>query len=243
MKRFLLAIALTTVVAAGLPASATAAPGDNPGTSRSSVSKADRRLGAEQRKVRALIGTRDRALVRAERTVTRAGLAVGETEVLVNIAADRALLAELAAAVTTTATVADARALGTQVRAFRTEVYGVVVNGLRQAVRFQQQVEANAVAISDLGAEAGTKELEGYDVTEVRALLDSAALANNEALVLADAVIAQALLLTSTSAPEERDAFTGDLADAGAGLETVEAQLQLAADTLMTMVPAAEPVV
>ncbi len=178
MKRSsLLAIAAVALAAVTLaPAStATAAPGGKGTKAGSPVVKADKRLATEQRKVTSSIATKDAAL----RRVKVAQLPVGATEVAANIAADRVALGELKDAALVATTVTDVHLVGTQVNAVRPEVYAVVVNGLRQAVRFEQVAADNTVAVTDLAAQADAKELEGFDVTGVRELLGSATLAND----------------------------------------------------------------
>lgn len=238
------AVALTAVVGGGLPTSASAAPGSKgPKSSSTKVVKADRLLTSERTKVTRLVSSRDAALVRAARTVTRAALSVGEAELLANVAADRTALAALKAAAGTATTLSDVRLIGAQVQAVRPEVYDVVVNGLRQAGRFQEVAAANTTAITDLTTQADAKALEGYDVLAVRDPLASATAANDQTVVLAGSVLDQGLVLTAFSTLADRAAFSDDLATAGTLLDTVAGQLLLVSDALAAMVPAEEPVV
>lgn len=243
---FLAAAALAAVVAVGLPASASAAPGGKAPkpapTKVVKVAKADRQLSTERRQVLSVISTKDAALVRAARTVTRSALTVGEPEVLANIAADRTALTQLKAAASSATTLTAVRLIGADARAVRPEVYSVVVNGLRQAVHLQDVAAANGPVLTDLAAQADAKELEGHDVTAVRDLLASATLATDEATTLAASAIDRGLVLTATSTQAQRDAFTGDLETAGTLLDTAEAQLVEARDALAAMVPTEEPV-
>ena len=239
MKRtsFLAIAAVALAVVTLAPGStATAAPGGKGTKTGSPVVKADKRLATEQRKVTTSIATKDAALRRVK--VTQ--LPVGATEVAANIAADRVALGELGNAALAATTLADVRLVGTQVNAVRPEVYAVVVNGLRQSVRFEQVAADNAVAVTDLAAQADAKELEGFDVTGVRDLLASATLANDEAAALVPAIVEQGLALTAFSPREAKDAFTADVDAAGALLDTVEEQLLLASAALAAMVPATD---
>ena len=244
----LAAVALTAVVAVGLPSSASAAPGGkgpksgSANTVKSTTAKADRLLSSERTKVARRVASKDAALVRAARTVTRATLTVGEAEVLANVAADRTALAALKAAAGSATTVSDVRLVGAQVQAVRPEVYDVVVNGLRQAVHFQEVAAANTAAVTDLTTQTDAKELEGYDVLAVRDLLASATTANDQADVLAGSVIDQGLVLTAFSTHADRTAFSDDVETAGTLLDTVAEQLTLVTDALAAMVPAEEPV-
>ena len=236
MKRSsLLAVAAAALAVVTLaPAStATAAPGGK-GPKTSAVVKADKRLATEQRKVTSSVATKDAALRRVK--VDR--LPVGATEVAANVAADRAALGALKDEALAATTVADVRLVGARVNAVRPEVYAVVVNGLRQAVRFEQVSADNLVAVTDLAAQADAKELEGFDVTGVRELLAAAALANDEAAALVPGIVEQGLVLTAFSPREARDAFTADLEAAGDLLDSVEEQLMAASAALAAMVPA-----
>lgn len=235
----LVAATVSAVLAAGALAPAASAAS---GTSRggTSMSQADRRLSTEQRKVVSLVTAKDRALARVVREVARKEIAVGQAEVLANVAADRAALDALRAASVSATTVAEVRALSAQVHAVRPEVYAVVVNGLRQASRFQELVAANAAAISDLAGQADAKRSDGFDVSEVDTLLASAADANDEALALAGSVIDQGVQLTARGDTAAREAFSADVAAAGERLDTVDAHLAAVTDALAAMVPVAE---
>lgn len=239
------AVALSAVVAVGLPSSASAAPGGKgpkpAPTKVVKVAKADKQLVAERRKVTSLASAKNAALIRAAQTVSRSSLTVGEPEVLANIAADRTAVAALNADASSATSVSAVRLVGAQVRAVRPEVYSVVVNGLRQAVHLQDVAGANTAAIADLTAQADAKELEGYDTTAVRDLLASATLANDEATTTASIVVDQGLSLTAFSTLADRDTFTGNLEATGTLLDTVEAQLLHATDALTAMVPSPDP--
>lgn len=203
----------------------------------------DKRLAAEKRAVASQVASKDAALVRAVRTVTRANLTVGAEDVLANIAADRLALAGLAADAAAAATVANVRLVGDQVKAVRPETYSVVVNGLRQAVRFEAEVADNDELLLELADAADAAELDGADVSAVRALLDSAALANEAAATHAATALATGILLTAFSTQEEREAFSAAVGAAGSALDVVEAQLTLATDALAALAPAPDPVV
>lgn len=242
MRRTLIPLAaavLTSVLAVGtLAPAASAAPDRERGGK--ATSQVDKRLSSEQRKVVSLATSKDSALARTLRTLTRDPLVVGQTEVLTNITADRALLDTLKAAAVSGTTVEDVRAVGTQVRAVRPDVYPVVLNGLRQATRVQTLVPANDATISELAGQADAKELDGFDVTQVLGLLAGAGNANGEALVLAGQVIARGVVLTATSGIAARNAFSADVAASDERLDTVEAQLLLATEALAAMVPVVE---
>jgi len=245
MKRsfatFITAAALAAVATVGAAPTATAAPAAKANHTKSS--QASKNLAVEKRTVVSLVASKDTALVRAVKNVTRANLVVGEAEVLANIGSDRLGLAGLKAAALAATTVAEVRAIGTQVHQVRPEVYSVVVNGLRQSVFFQELVAANTATFSDVAAQADAKELELFDVTAVRDALAAAALANDEAAAYAAAALAKGVTLTAFGPRTERDAFTADVDAAGAALDVVEAQLLLAAELLAAMVPVVEPVV
>lgn len=205
--------------------------------------KADKQLAVAKRTVATHVATKDAALARAVTTTTRAALTVGGAEVLANIAADRLALAGLNAAAQAAATVADVALIGDQVKAVRPETYSVVVNGLRQAARFTALVAVNDEGIAALSAAVDAKALEGYDVAAVRETLATAGLANEEAATSAAAAVEKGVLLTAFSAVVDREAFSADVAAAGASLELVEVLLGLAEDALAAMIPVEEPVV
>ena len=246
MKRLLsttlAAAVLAATFATGAISPAAAAPQASSQHTKS-PGKADKQLAGEKRKVVSLIAGEDAALVRAIRATNRAALTVGGAEVLANIDADRLALAELKAAAQAATTVADVRVVGAQATAVRPEIYSLVVNGLRQAARFQVLVAQNTASIAVLGAAADAKELEGFDVAAVREALTAATLANGEAATLAAAALAKGVLLTAFSTTVEREAFSADVAGAGAALGVVDVHLQLAEDTLAAMVAVEEPVV
>lgn len=204
---------------------------------------ADKRLAAEKRAVASQVATKDAALARAVRNVTRAGLAVGAEDVLANLAADRLALAGLAAEAAAATTVTDVRLVGDQVRAVRPETYSVVVNGLRQAAAFETRVADNADALAALGAAADIAELDGADVTAVRDLLATATLANDEAATQAAAALGTGVLLTAFSTQEERAAFSAAVAAAGDALDVVETQLALAETALAGLPTVVQPTV
>lgn len=203
----------------------------------------DKRLAVEKRAVARQVATKDAALVRAIRTVTRASLTVGTEDLLANIAADRLVLADLAAQAAAATTVVDVRLVGDQVKAARPESYSVVVNGLRQAAKFEAQVADNDATLIELTDAADAAELDGADVTAVRVLLDAAALANDDAAIEAATALVTGVLLTAFSSQEEREAFSVAVAAAGAALDVAEAELAAAADALAALAPAPEPVV
>lgn len=253
MKRSLLIPVAAAVVAAALTTPvlpASAAPGHTHAASSHAKpgkpgpsNPTDKRLAAEKRAVASQAATKDAALVRAVRAVTRAGVAVGAEDVLANIAADRLALAGLAADAAAATTVTDVRLVGDQVRAVRPETYSVVVNGLRQAAAFEIRVADNADALAALGAAADAAELDGADVTAVRDLLAAASLANDEAATQAAAALESGVLLTAFSTQEERAAFSDAVAAAGDALDVVAEQLALAEEALSALVTVAEPVV
>ena len=234
MKRSLvaaaLALALGTAVAPAADAKPGHAPGGPHGPSQPS-NPGDRQLTAAQRAVAAQVKAKDAGLVRAVRTVTRAELVVGE-DLLATIETDRAALAALGADAAAATTVADVRAVGEQVKTVRPETYAILVTGLRQAARAEAKVADNDLAIADLASAADAAELEGADVTAVRAALDAATLANDEALTQVYAATDAGVLLGAFSPREDRDAFAAAVHTAGDALEVVEEQLELAAAAL-----------
>jgi hypothetical protein len=246
MKRLLTTSLAAAVLAATFIAGATpsaSATGKATSNHTKSGGQTDKRLAAEKRQVVSLVATKDATLVRAIRITHRADLAIGNTEVLANIDADRLTLAGLRAAAQAATTVTDVRLVRAQVHAVRPEIYSVVVNGLRQAAHFQSLVAENADSITALGLTTDAKELEAFDVAAVRDALAAASLANDEAATLAAAALEKGVLLTASSTTVEREAFSSDVTGAGAALDVVEARLQLAQDTLANMVLAGESVV
>ena len=235
-----------TVVAAlilGLPGAASAAPGGRgpQAGAHGQAAQGDRRLAVEQRKVATQVRVKDAALARAVRTVTRASLAVGEAEVLSNIAADRIVLADLNAAAAGATTVTDVRAVGAQVKAVRPEAYTLVVNGLRRAAHYEGLTMTNADTVAELSALADLAELDGFDVTDIRAGLDLAAVTNDEVLPFVWSAREAALTVTATSPREEQRAVFTDLATAGELLDSVAEQLVLASDALAALGYPTEP--
>lgn len=255
MKRALLtsfaAAALSVTITAGVMPNATAVPAAKASQTKASETKAsqtkagnqtDKRVAAEKRAAVQLVATKDAALLRAIRTTNRAGLTVGGTEVLENIDADRLALGDLKDAVLAAHTVTEVRTAVAQIKAVRPEVYSVVVNGLRQAASFEGLVAENTEAIAALDVTADMKALEGFDVTTVRDALIAATIANDTAAGFAADALSRGVLLTAFSTKAEREAFSSAVAGAGAALDDVEAQLQLAEDTLAAMLLVEAPV-
>ena len=242
MKRLLAtslaAVLVATFTATAMPLASAAAKATPNHTKAGG--QTDKRLAAEKRQVVSLVATKSAALVRVSRTTGRAALSIGGAEVVANINADQVALADLKAAGLAATTLSDARVVAAQVKAVRPEIYSVVVNGLRQADRFQTLVAENVDVITALGLTTDAKELEGIDVAAVRDSLVAAAIANDEAAALATAVLEKGVLLTAFSTQGEREAFSSAVAAAGAQLDVVEAELGLAADRLAGMVLAEE---
>jgi len=235
--------ALTAGVSLGIAAgpAASAAPGD--AGSPKAHAKADKRLAVAKKVVLSHVAHKDAALARVSKKISHAHLAAALADaVAANSSGDRAALGELGAAAKAAATVSDVRAVGAQVRHVSPEVYSVVVNGLRRAVHFDELVAANAAAVADLSAQADAKELEGYDVSAVREMLASAAMANDNAAASTSAAVDKGMTLTAFGSHEERTGFQAGLAAAGESLDAVEEQLQAAADALAAMVPAEQSV-
>lgn len=252
MKRSTLTTLAATVLAASVsfgvvaPA-ASAAPhagADKSGTHAKAQNKDDKRLLNEQRKVTREAARKNVALSRVEKHRTLGALEDSVADgVRANITADKTALARQATAASSATNLTGVRAVGRQVRAVRPGVYVIVVSDLRRADRFEAKIAEKSVVIAELAAQADAKELEGYDVTDVRTALQAATAANDEAATAVSSGVAQAVTLTATSPRADLLAVKHSLGSAGELLDVVEQQIQLAADTLAAMAPAEEPVV
>ena len=199
---------------------------------------------AQKRVVEKRIAATGAALVRQEGRVESSGIAEAPL-VQANITADRDALVVLANDLSTASTLAEVRAISALVAAVRPEVYSLVVNALAQAARVDAVVAAADTEVLELTALADAKELEGHDVTAVRALLDGVTAATAQLPAAATAVTDAGVLLTAQSTVADRAAFAAQVEALDVLLEEVEAGLAETETLLAALVtePTEEPVV
>lgn len=204
--------------------------------------KAAQPFTAHKRVVLKRIAATDAALVRQEGRVESSGIAEAPL-VLANITADRVALDALETDLSTAATLVEVRAVSALVAAVRPEVYSLVVNALARAARVDAVVAATDTEVLELAALADAKELEGHDVTAVRALLDGVAAATVRLPAAATAVVDAGVLLTAQSTAADRAAFAALVEALDVLLEEVEAGLVEAEALLAALVtePVEEP--
>jgi len=252
--RLAAAAVLSSAVVLGAVAPAAAAPADSPRkvhvtkTSKPAkpvksvkVSKEARRLAAEQTKVAREISRKDAFLGRVLGSDSLATLDSADT-IGANIVADRALLDSYRAPVASATTLSEVRTVAADVSAVRPEVYRILIGGLVAADEAAATVAANEAVLADLAAQADAKELEGFDVTDVRAVLDAAVVANIDAGTAADAVRLLAEGVTATSPRGDLKALHAALETAADALEVVAEQVLVAEEALLAA-PVSEPVV
>lgn len=199
---------------------------------------------AQKRVVLKRIAATDAALVRQEGRLESSGIAEAPL-VQTNITADRAALVVLATDLSTASTLAEVRAISALVAAVRPEVYSLVVNALAQAARVDAVVAATDTDVLELEALADAKELEGHDVTAVRAVLDGVTADAAQLPTAASAVADAGVLLTAQSTAAERAAFAALVEALDVLHDEIEAGLAEAETLLAALVtePVAEPVV
>jgi hypothetical protein len=231
-KRSVLAAVLTAAVSFGVTApAAVAAPQDKPShskvtkTDKAGTKKADADRKHESRKQSKAqrVAKRKQAAFRATLKKARtAGLPQEIQDALkANVATDRSALAE---------------AVTKELRTFSPARYVQAINVLRKAMKLQAEIDANAVALDALAGGNPDTAVPPVDVTgpvaptdpitaadaEIVIDLATAVAANEEARVVVEAVVQNALAITGTSSKADIKALKEDLEIAEEALEIVD---------------------